>query len=421
MLFSMTKRYQQIAVALYASVLLATLFYALAQAGNFGFVNSGGRANPPPGMPIWVVIGNIGIFLLLSILEGQLSHKSLPDLPRREAGLHLGLRFLLVTLTIMISRAPFSVYMLYPILLFTFFTFGRKVAYRVALVSCLIVMVYVTAFSPRTLLNLSDINNLFVFLLGMLMVLLLANALYHEWETSRQLQQAHNDLGESHAQLQAYAAQVATLAATDERNRLARDIHDSLGHHLAATSIQLEKAAAYRQRDGAKSAEALDHARRTIREALGEVRTSVRALRDSEAGFELIPALNDLMQRMSHHDLVVDFNVSGDSEAYSTFIKMTLYRIVQEGLTNMHKHAYASQATIDLSFAPSEVTLKVADNGRGFEQVNGQQGELENGRFGLQGIQERVALIGGSYEIKSELQKGTVLFVTIPKKNEAER
>lgn len=396
---------------------MATLLYAFAQAGTIRFVGIGGRESPPGG-PIWQTVGIVITLILLIFMERQLSHKSLPDLPRREASLQLGMRFLLVTLTIAISRAPFAVYMLYPILLFTFFTFGHKVAYGMALVSTLFVMGYVITFSQRTLLNLTDINNLFVFLLGMVMVLLLANGLYQVWETSQQLQQAHNDLGESHAQLKAYAAQVATLAATDERNRLARDIHDSLGHHLAATSIQLEKAAAFRQRDGAKSAEALDHARRTIREALGEVRTSVRALRDSEAGFDLIPALNDLTQRMSHNDLEIALNVSGDSAAYSTFIKMMLYRIVQEGLTNMHKHAHASQATIALNFDSGQATLMVADNGRGFGQVNGENGVLENGRFGLQGIQERVALVGGSYEIKSELQKGTVLSVTIPQNKE---
>lgn len=418
MLLIMTKRYQRMAIALYASVWVATLFYVLARAGNSPPGGGGDRGDFLDLPLLWSVGINTTLFLILILLENQLSKTPFAELSRRQAMLQLGIRFLLITLSVVISRVPFTMYLFYPIFLFAFFAFGRKVAFGAAIGTSLFVMGYVTTFSQQTLFSPLDINNLFVFLLGTLMVLLLANALQQERETGFHLQQAHDELGQSHTQLQLYAAQVATLAATDERNRLARDIHDSLGHHLAATSIQLEKAAAYSERDKGKSAEALNHARRTIREALGEVRTSVRALREPKVGFELTSALDELSKRMGHHDLDIRLNVSGDSDPYPVFAQMTLYRIIQEGLTNIHKHAYANQATIDLCFSDRMATLKISDNGTGFIHKNGGITELENGGLGLQGIQERVALVGGDYDVQSQLQKGTVLSVTIPKSSE---
>ncbi|MFK7801590.1 MAG: sensor histidine kinase [Anaerolineae bacterium] len=398
----MTARYQRIAITLYISVVLAIILYILISKLDLGASANNIRPRPTPPSVMWMpLLGNGAIATILIFLEYLLTNKSLPNLPRNEAAVHLGLRLILVTAMIFLGRVPFAVYMLYPVLLFTCFTFGQNTAYGFAFVSTIIVAVFVAGLSPGLLPASGDINNLLVYLLGVLMVILMANVLLQERETNQQLK--------------AYSTQVATLAATDERNRLARDIHDSLGHHLMASSIQLEKATLFLKRDLGKSATALDHAQRTIREALTEVRASVKALREQEDKFDLVPELHDLIKRMSHHNLAIDFNLSGDSSTYSTFIRMTLYRIVQEGLTNIHKHANATQATIDLIFDTDHASLKISDNGKGFEENNGAQSS--NGRYGLQGIQERVALVGGQYKIESASQKGTVLTVITPQKN----
>lgn len=404
-------------IVLYGSVWVAALLYVWARPGN-----------PPPGnggrgsflgLPLWWSLGmNTALICLLIYFETELSDTSFPSMPRFQATIQLGIRFFLITFAVLIGRAPFTMYLFYPVLLFAFFTFGRRAAYGVAIGTSLLVMGYISTYSSQNLFSPTDINNLFVFLLGTLMVLLMANALDQERTIGLHLQEAHDELGRSHDQLQVYSAQVATLAATDERNRLARDIHDSLGHHLAATSIQLEKAAAYSEIDRMQSTEALNHARRTIREALGEVRTSVRALRESDAGFDLRPALEELSKRMQHHDLAIHLNISGDYTSFSVFVKMTLYRIIQEGLTNIHKHANATQATIDLCFSPHDVVLKIVDDGQGFKQNRFDDGRSNHIGFGLKGIQERVALVGGQYRMKSELDHGTVVSVTIPQNNE---
>lgn len=414
MLSGMTARYQRIAITLYISVVLAIILYILINQLDIGAPTQGDRPRPDRPTSIWIpILGNGAITTFLIYLEYQLSNRPLPNLASLsslssssssssiEAAVHLGLRLILVTAMIFLGRVPFAVYMLYPVLLFTFFTFGRRAAYGFALISIIIVTFFVVGLSPGPFFASPNVNNLLVYLLGLLMVMLMADVLLQQRDTNEQLR--------------AYSAQVATLAATDERNRLARDIHDSLGHHLMASSIQLEKANLFLQRDISKSATALDHAQRTIREALTEVRTSVKALREQNDQFDLVPELHDLVKRMGHHSLTINFNLTGESHPYSTFIKMTLYRIVQEGLTNIHKHANASQATIDLTFNSDLADLKISDNGAGFETNNGARSS--NGRYGLQGIQERVALVGGQYKIESAIDKGTVITVTIPKKN----
>jgi len=375
--------------------------------------------NRGPRLPLWMPVGRMaGVGASLIFLERLLDNHSLPDLPLLEAVLHLVGRFVLVTLLLNQGQAPLAVYMLYPVLLFAFFTFGRRVAYGIAFVSSIFVVLFALRTPLGATLSMPDLNTLFVYILGLLMVLLLANVLLDERETNHQLQDAHNNLADSHAKLQTYSLQVATMAATDERNRLARDIHDSLGHHLTAANIQLEKAGLFLERDLTQSATAIEHAQRTIRQALNEVRTSVQALREKASQFDLIPELRELISRMSHHNLKIDFRLTGDTAGYSTFVKMTIYRIVQEALTNIHKHARASETIIDLAFNERQAVLTIQDNGRGFDvDAVEQGGHTDHGRYGLHGIRERVALVGGRYTMTSEPGKGSLLSITAPKNN----
>lgn len=410
----MTTRYQRLAISLYIGVIVAIALYIINNQIIFR-PNPRLFSPPPHTFPLWLTFLGYGIIIsFLILLEYQLTNKSLPHLPLTEAVIHLVLRFALVSSLLFLGRSPFAVYMFYPVLLFTFFTFGHKTAYCFGIVSTLIVFMFVASLSPSNFIAGRDLNNIFVYLLGLLLVILMANSLLQEQETNQQLIEANKNLETSHAKLRDYATQVAQLAATDERNRLARDIHDSLGHHLMASRIQLEKAGLFLNRDIKETATALDHAQRTLVQAISEVRSSVNTLRTEVDQFDLDSELNDLINRMRHHDLTIEFNRSGDSKPYSTFVKMTLYRIIQEGLTNIHKHANASQATIILDFSPAQASLVLTDNGSGFNLMNGKQ----KPGYGLQGIQERVALVGGQYKIHSDLQKGTVLTITTPQNNE---
>ena len=250
-------------------------------------------------------------------------------------------------------------------------------------------------------------------LIALFFTLLLARAMSQATQAQQKLAGLLTSLEASHTQLQHYAAQVADLAATEERNRLARDIHDSLGHHLAAINIQLEKANAYRKRDPSRAYEAVDHAKRTVQAALKDVRESVSSLRQDSEPFLFPEALNDLLRRMRHSGLELKLTQTGDRSPYSRLKLMTLYRVIQEGLTNVHKHARASQVTISINFGAQVATLDLIDNGLGFDVTAWKSRSHEQTTHGLLGLQERLSLVGGTLDICSQPQ-GTQLTVRIP-------
>ena len=127
--------------------------------------------------------------------------------------------------------------------------------------------------------------------------------------------------------------------ATEERNRLARDIHDSLGHSLTAVNIQLEKALAYWQRSPDESHQAIRDAKQAASEALQEVRHSVGTLRDPDSRFSLRGALEGLTERMNAQGLPIASTITGDESDYNRSTLVALFRGAQEGLTNVQRHA----------------------------------------------------------------------------------
>ena len=250
-------------------------------------------------------------------------------------------------------------------------------------------------------------------LIALLFTLLLARALSQATQAQQKLTNLLASLEASHIQLKQYSNRIAELAATEERNHLARDIHDSLGHHLAAINIQLAKANAYRHRDPARAYEAINHAQMTVKDALKDVRVSVSSLRQAGETFCLQKSLAELVARMHHSELRVTLKQTGNSAPYSRLKLMTLYRVVQEGLTNVHKHAQASQVEIALYFGPQVAQLRLADDGTGFDVRLWRKTAKNTARHGLAGLQERVNLVGGTFTITSG-DKGTILTADIP-------
>ncbi|UBF26166.1 sensor histidine kinase [Kovacikia minuta CCNUW1] len=220
--------------------------------------------------------------------------------------------------------------------------------------------------------------------------------------------QAKEELAAAHEQLRQYALQIEELAAVQERNHIAREIHDSLGHTLTAQNIQLQTAAKLWQRDPNKAHSFLQQAQPLAATAMQEDRRSVRALReDSEE-----PPLEEAIAH-----LVKDFQ-QGTGIAISTSItghtiicprmRKTLYRIVQEALTNIRKYAQATQVNIQLSTTATDVNLVIEDNGQGFDAS-----QQSNG-FGLQGMRERVAASSGTLQLETEPGRGCHIIVKIP-------
>jgi signal transduction histidine kinase len=231
-----------------------------------------------------------------------------------------------------------------------------------------------------------------------------------------ELGEAHQHLEEAHQQLRLYAEQVEELATTKERNRLARDIHDSLGHYLTIINVQLEKALAFRERDQGEADQAVRDAKRLASEALQDVRRSVGTLRAMEEVFAFTLTTTELVERFQSSQLAVTLQMKGSDEGYAKQALLSLFRTAQEGLTNIQKYAAASLVQLEIDFGASAATLCLIDNGRGFEP--GMLAALAPGRqggYGLQGIRERLELLGGSLQIHSRPGEGTRLRATVPR------
>lgn len=248
----------------------------------------------------------------------------------------------------------------------------------------------------------NSINTAFLFGLVLVFVLMLVNALLAERQSRQKLTLAHN-------QLRQYALRIEDQATLQERNRIAREIHDSLGHALTAQSIQLENALLFCHSNPDKTQAFLSEAKQLATVALKEIRQSVSTLRsDSLQGINLESALATLTE-----DFCRRTNITPDCTICLTHpvmaeVKTTIYRIVQEALTNISKHSDATQVILQLQTTPEYLHLLVADNGRGFNPKQNTTG------FGLQGMRERTVALGGHFKLVSEIGTGCRINVDIP-------
>lgn len=239
--------------------------------------------------------------------------------------------------------------------------------------------------------------------------------LIRQERTSRlRAEQLLRELEVSHRQLQNYAEQVTELATMEERNRLAREIHDSLGHYMSVINVQLEKAIAFKARDAETADQALKDAKHLASEALKDVRRSVSTLRSTPEKFSLAQALAGLVAHLEGSQMTIDLQVEGDETGFSKQSLQTLYRAAQEGLTNIQKHAQASRVTVHIKLEDQQASLAIVDNGQGFDPAMLADSKQES-HYGLQGIRERLELVRGSFKVESSPNHGTSLLVTVPK------
>ncbi len=208
----------------------------------------------------------------------------------------------------------------------------------------------------------------------------------------------------AHRKLQAYAAQAEDLATTRERNRVAREIHDGIGHYLTVVKTQLDAAAAILPGQPDKAREAILKSAKLTGDALDDVRRSVGALRTDATR----PPLPEALQALVHEaGLPVTIRLAGQARPLAPGVEHALFRSAQEALTNIRKHAGATAAELCLDFAASgRVTLAVTDNGCGAAGAPA--------GFGLVGIRERIEVIGGRVESGNRPGGGFTLTVEVP-------
>lgn len=234
--------------------------------------------------------------------------------------------------------------------------------------------------------------------------------------------QAKAELEVAHYELRQRASQAEELAVTRERNRMAREIHDTLGHYLTVLAVELETALKLEERGHAGLRDELTKARQVAGECLQAVRRSVTALRPVELSLvSLEEALRRLMDESeaSLPETRFTLDVEGDTHALTPEIRAALYRCAQEALTNVRKHAGASNVLVRLRVDVSddgaecaqahEVELTVLDNGCSAP------GDLkeENG-FGLVSMRERVESVGGTLRAGAEPERGWRVEARIP-------
>jgi two-component system NarL family sensor kinase len=203
------------------------------------------------------------------------------------------------------------------------------------------------------------------------------------------------------------------FGAVEERNRLAREIHDTLAQGLTGIALQLETADALLESEASRGQvqRVIRHALEQARANLEEARRSVLDLRAAPLeGKRLAEALEEYVsQQPQVKGLKITFSASGANRPLPVRMETGLYRIAQEALTNSIDHARASQILVELDNTPEEVILTVSDNGRGFDPE-----QIQPGRYGLLGLNERTRLLGGRLSIKSQSGAGTRVEVRMP-------
>ena len=206
----------------------------------------------------------------------------------------------------------------------------------------------------------------------------------------------------------------ARAAVAEERTRIARELHDVVGHSVSVMTVQASGVRRLLKPDQEREREALLVVEQAGREALAEMRRLVGVLRRPEEAPALAPQpslqhLDRLVEQARDAGLPVDVQIEGEATELPAGIDLTAYRLVQEGLTNAIKHAKATRAEVVIRYGPDRLDLVVSDDGRGFSD-----GSSDGGGHGLVGMRERVAVYGGELEAGARPEGGYTLHARLP-------
>jgi signal transduction histidine kinase len=367
--------------------------------------------------PVWL---NIGILVLLAVMglrlptAGRLLFKFA----------YIIAQVMLISVVILIGKNPFFG-LLYIVVMFrSYLILGRQ--YRLWILASVFALSIITvnSSSPHRMLRgnkaiphvqladrpfspggrRDDFKWGFVFMFGgiLLSLQLLVDRIVAE-------KQAKEELSIANQRIRSYAIKAQEMGSLQERNRIAREIHDSLGHSLTALNLHLEMALKLSQVKPEKSRAVLAEAKRLGSIALKDVRQSVSAMRSDPLQNQDLPtAIQKLADEFEFSNHLKPLCHLETMPHISQPIATTIYRIVQEALTNISKYAQASEVKIEIYHRPTELELRIIDNGRGFIPTNNITG------FGLQGMRERVLSLQGRFAIISEPNQGCQIVAIIP-------
>ncbi|WP_020380227.1 sensor histidine kinase [Nocardiopsis potens] len=250
-----------------------------------------------------------------------------------------------------------------------------------------------------------------ILFLGVMMILVFSGLL----SARRQAERTRSllaELEEAHAELRRYAERTRELTVAEERARMAREMHDSVGHYLTVINMGLANAERFRRARPEAAWDEVRDARLLTQEALADTRRWVRALRplrlEGRAGPDAMRALAAAFSG-SKDDPAVSFTQEGEWPDPGEEAELVCYRIVQEGLTNAARHAAAARIGVRLACTGERIELTVADDG-----VGGDPERTGSGGFGLRGLRERVQAAGGTLEAGDGAGGGFELRAVLP-------
>ncbi len=218
----------------------------------------------------------------------------------------------------------------------------------------------------------------------------------------------NNELSDKLYQLEILQGRLEETARLKERNRLAHEIHDILGHSLTSISTGIEACLELSKSGAAELHTRLEKIKRVTNHGLTDIRRSVRELKsDAIVKSSLLSALSELISDTNAlGDRIVSFIIRGNAIALDDDEEQTVYRVVQESLTNSLRHSESTKIDVTLAYTPTELTVIIADDGHGCDRIVK--------HFGLEHIEERLAILGGTVIFESSLGGGFQTTATIP-------
>lgn len=355
----------------------------------------------------WIASAMLAIFTVLFFLHDKIMHR----LPGWGGYAYVTVQTLLISGLVVMPPGQLIAVVL-------FFILSADVT---MLFSQWVAALWIALFSVITLVTYVAIGGagawmaVFIYVAGYIFFSTFAQQTARAEQAKSESQRLLNELQEAHRQLQEYAEQAEDLAIQEERNRMAREMHDTLGHRLTVSSVQLQAAERLITPDPERAREIVVTVREQIREGLGELRRTVATLRAPvEADLALAPALRRLTTSFQEATgISVHLELPDELPDLPLNHRHALYRGAQEGLTNVQKHAGAADAWVTLSRRYGLVELAIRDNGKGVQANAG-----DTPGFGLSGLKERVQQLDGALKVGPSVEGGMEVVMTLPLKVE---
>lgn len=251
----------------------------------------------------------------------------------------------------------------------------------------------------------SPLYGLFATILAVRLITTTGMGLGIAWVIDRQREQ-QQQLAEANRKLELAATTVEQLAVSHERNRMARELHDTLAHSLSAVSVQLEAVSALWDEDPATARTMLEKSLASTRTGLTEARRALHALRATPLQDLGVPlAITSLAESVAARaNIKLELAIAPPLDGLPPQVEQCVYRIAQEALENVVRHSHATRVWVALKQTDGHLTLTVEDDGTGFDSA-----DVTGAHFGVKGMRERAEMVGGQLTVQSSVNRGTCI------------